>query len=157
MSEFLLLIALLVLAALIWKPIREHLLGSLDARAAKIRADLDEAQRLHEEAKTLLAKYQKQLHEGEKLAADIIARAEEEQKRLQQRMEAEFEALVRRRTQQAEDRIAQEEARAVAEVRARAAEIAVAATRRVLEQRIDSKRAQAILAEALDEVTARLH
>ena len=46
------------------------------AAAEKIRSELDEAQRLHEEAKALLAKYQRQLHEGEALAAEIVAQAE---------------------------------------------------------------------------------
>ena len=54
---------------------RSALLGALDAAREKIRSELDEAQRqLHEEAKALLAKYQRQLAEGEKLAGEIRPR-----------------------------------------------------------------------------------
>ena len=57
---------------------------------ASIRTELDEAQRLHEEAKALLAKYQRQLHEGEKLAADIVAQAEAQRQRFEEKMRDRF-------------------------------------------------------------------
>ena len=53
--------AFIILLALIWRPFRRGVLGALDARSERIRKELDEAQRLHEEAKTLLARYQRQL------------------------------------------------------------------------------------------------
>lgn len=157
MIEFWLLVALVILGAAVWRPVRDRVLPALDARAAKIRADLEEAQRLHEEAKALLAKYQRQLHEGERLAADIVRRAEGEQRRLEERMKADFEALVARRTRQAEERIQQEEARALARVRATTAELAVGATRRVLAERVGPEEGRAILARALEDVQKKLH
>lgn len=157
MIEFWLLVALVILVVMLWRQIQTKVLPALDARAAKIRADLDEAQRLHEEAKALLAKYQRQLHEGEKLAAEIVRRAEVEQQRLEARMKADYEALVARRSQQAEERIQQEETRALARVRAAAAELAVAATRRVLTERIGAEEGKAILARSLEEVRIKLH
>ena len=72
MIEFLLLICLIILVVLIWKPAKKAVLGALDGRAEKIRSDLDEAQRLHDEAKALLAKYQRAAREGEALAAEIV-------------------------------------------------------------------------------------
>ncbi len=157
MIEFWLVVAFAIVVVLLWKPVRRQLLPALDQRAAKIRADLDEAQRLQEEAKSLLAKYQRQLHDGESLAREIMQRAETEQQRLEARMKAEFEATVARRTQQAEERIAQEEARALAEVRDRAAELALRATERVLRERIGEKEGRALLEQALAEVDRKLH
>ncbi|MEZ5905692.1 MAG: F0F1 ATP synthase subunit B [Geminicoccaceae bacterium] len=156
MIEFWLLVALVILIALVWKPIRQHVLGGLDARSEKIRAELEEAKRLHEEAKQLLAKHQRQLHEGESLAADIRSRAAAETKRLEMQLRADFEQLVQRRTQLAEDRIAQEEARAVADVRARAAELAVATTRRLLTEKLGGEAAQRVMQNSIREVTQKL-
>ena len=45
---------------------------ALDARATKIRTDLDEARRLREEAQALLAEFQQKRKEAEKEAADIV-------------------------------------------------------------------------------------
>ena len=156
MIEFWLLVALVILIALVWKPFRQHVLGGLDARSDKIRAELEEAKRLHEEAKQLLAKHQRQLHEGESLAADIRSRAAAETKRLETQLRADFEQLVQRRTQLAEDRIAQEEARAVADVRARAAELAVATTRRLLTEKLGGEAAQRVMQNSIREVTQKL-
>ncbi len=157
MKELWLLIALLIFLAAIWKPLRTRALPALDARAAKIRAELEEAERLHEEAKLLLARQQQQLEEGERLAREIVERAEAERRRLEQQTRAQLEALVARRSQQAEERIAQEEARAVAELRQRAAELAAAATGQVLRSRIDTAKGKRILEQAVEEVVQKLH
>jgi F-type H+-transporting ATPase subunit b len=156
MLELWLLIAIIILAVLVWKPFKLHVLGGLDKRGQAIRHELDEAKRLHEEAKELLARHRRQLHEGESLAADIEARAKLETERLQARLKAEFEQLVDRRTQQAEERIAQEEGRALADVRARAADLTVATTRRLLTEKLGGDAAQRVMQASIGEVTKKL-
>ena len=156
MEELWLLISLIILVALVWKPFKLHVLGGLDKRGQAIRNELDEAKRLHEEAKELLARHRRQLHEGESLAADIEARAKSETERLQARLKTEFDQLVERRTQQAEERIAQEEARALADVRARAADLTVATTRRLLTEKLGGDAAQRVMQASIGEVTKKL-
>ena len=156
MLELMLLVSLVILLVLIWKPLRKNVLGALDARAEKIRTDLDEAQRLHEEAKTLLAKYQRQLHEGEKVAADILAQAETQRRRFEEKMRADYDLAVKRRTDLAMERIAQEEARAVQEVRGRAADLAIRATRRLLVEKVGAGEAQKLVQGAIEEVKRKL-
>jgi F-type H+-transporting ATPase subunit b len=156
MINLILLLALVILIVAVWKPVTKNIFGALDARSERIRAELDEAQRLHEEAKALLAKYQRQLQEGEQLAGEIEAQAETERVRLEERMRADYEAAVKRRTEQAMDRIQQEEQRAVAEVRARAADLAVRTARRLLTERIGDQEAHQMLQNAVQDVSRRL-
>jgi F-type H+-transporting ATPase subunit b len=156
MLELMLLVSLIILVVLVWTPLRKNVLGALDARAEKIRTDLDEAQRLHEEAKALLAKYQRQLHEGEKLAADILAQAETQRRRFEEKMRADYDLAVKRRTDLAMDRIAQEEARAVQEVRGRAADLSIRATRRLLVEKVGGGEAQRMVQGAIEEVKRKL-
>jgi F-type H+-transporting ATPase subunit b len=156
MLELMLLICLVILIVLVWKPVRNSVLGALDTRAEKIRSELDEAQRLHEEAKALLAKYQRQLHEGEKLAQDILSQAEAQQKRFEEKMRTDYDAAVKRRTDLAMERIAQEEARALQEVRTRAADLAIRTTRRLLTEHVGEGEAQALVRSAIDEVKRKL-
>jgi F-type H+-transporting ATPase subunit b len=156
MLELVLLVALIILVVVVWKPFKRNVLGALDARAERIRAELDEAQRLQEEAKVMLAKYQRQLHEGERLAADIVAQAEAERARLEQKMRADFDAALKRRTEQAVERIAQEEQKALAEVRARAADLAVRTARRLLVERIGEREAQGLVRGAIEDVSRKL-
>jgi F-type H+-transporting ATPase subunit b len=156
MLELMLLICLVILVVLVWKPLRNNVLGALDTRAEKIRTDLDEAQRLHEEAKALLAKYQRQLHEGEKLAGDILGQAETQRRRFEEKMRADYDLAVKRRTDLAMERIAQEEARAVQEVRGRAADLAIRATRRLLVEKVGAGEAQRLVQGAIEEVKRKL-
>ncbi|MGN6765100.1 MAG: F0F1 ATP synthase subunit B family protein, partial [Rhizobiaceae bacterium] len=51
---------------------------SLDERAKRISDELDEAKRLRDEAKSLLAEYQKKRKEAEAEAADILTAAKRE-------------------------------------------------------------------------------
>jgi F-type H+-transporting ATPase subunit b len=156
-EELVLLVALVILVAALWRPASRVVTGALDARAERIRRELDDAQRLHEEAKAMLAKYQRQLHEGQKLAAEILERANAERARIEARMKQEFETTVRRRTQQAMDRIAQEEQRALAEVRARAADLTIRTTRQLVVDRLDADSARKLLDGAIAEVGAKLN
>jgi F-type H+-transporting ATPase subunit b len=131
-------------------------LGTLDGRAEKIRTDLDEAQRLHDEAKALLAKYQAQLQHGEALAADIVAQAETQRQRFEEKMRADFDLAVKRRTELAMERIAQEESRALQDVRSRAADLAVRTTRRLLSEKVGAGEAQSLIQGAIEEVKRKL-
>jgi F-type H+-transporting ATPase subunit b len=156
MLELLLLICLIILAVVIWKPLKKAVLGALDGRADKIRNDLDEAQRLHDEAKVLLAKYQKQLHEGEALAADIVAHSETQRHRFEEKMRADFDLAVKRRTELAMERIAQEESRALQDVRSRAADLSIRTTRRLLSEKVGAGEAQSLIQGAIEDVKRKL-
>lgn len=154
--EFWLAIALIILIVALWKPASRGILGALDSRSARIRQELDDAKRLHEEAKALVAKYQRQLHEGEELAAEILERAETESTRLEAKMREDFDLTVKRRTQQAMDRIAQEEQRAMMEVRTRAADLAVRTTRKLLTEQLGPQQAQRLIGAAIEDVGRKL-
>lgn len=156
MEIFWLAVALVVLIVALRKPLHTFLIGGLDQRAEQIRNDLDEAAKLHRDAKEMLAKHQQKLAEGEERAADIRAQADAEAKLLEERLNAEFDSLLKRRTQQAEERIQQEEVRAVQEVRARTADLAARTTRRLITDKLGDGAAQEAMSRAIAEVERKL-
>ena len=107
---------------------------SLDERAGRIKAELDEAKKLKDDAAQLLAEYRNKRNEAESEAQEIIAGAKAEAERLAVEAKAKIEEFVARRTKMAEVKIAQAEAQAAADVRSAAAEAAVAAAAKVLAQ-----------------------
>jgi F-type H+-transporting ATPase subunit b len=149
-------LALVVLIVLIFRPLSRTAVGALDGHAAKVRAELDAAKRLREEAQSLLANYQRQLANGEDQARAIIEHARVESERQIERQRAELEASLKRRTEQVTGRIAQEEARAVQELRAYAATLAIRTTERLLRERVDGPQAQALLDGAIQQLGRRL-
>ncbi len=131
--------------------------GSLDSRADAIKAELDEAQRLREEAQHTLADYQRKQRDALAEAEAIIAEAKEEAKRMQRASEERTQASLERREQQALDMIAAAEARAVADVRALAADVAIDATRRILTDIVQGQKGDELVNSAIAEVPGKLN
>ena len=71
-------------------------------------------------------------------------------------MRADFELAVKRRTELAMERIAQEESRALGEVRSRAADLAVRTTRRLLDDKVGTSEAQSLIRGAIADVKRKL-
>lgn len=130
---------------------------SLDARAERIRNDLDEARRLREEAQQLLAEYQRKRKEAEQEAGDIVAAARREAELLVADAKTRTEEYVTRRNALAETKIAQAERDAVNEVRSRAVDLAVEAAGRLLADKVDGKADAALFKTSLADVKARLN
>jgi F-type H+-transporting ATPase subunit b len=130
---------------------------ALDDRTARIKAELDEARRLKDEAAKLLADYQRKRHEAESEAQGIISGAQAEAERLAVEAKTRMEEFVTRRTKMAETKIAQAEAQAAADVRAAAAEAAVAAAEKILRQQAQGPLAEQLIARGIEDVRKRLN
>ncbi len=139
-----------------FRPLSKMVLGGLDARGRKIAGELDEARRLREEAQELLASYERRQREAEREAEGLVAAAREEAARLAARAAEDLEREVARRRQAALDRIAQAEADAVREVRAAAADLALRATRKLLDDKIGEAEQARLIDDAIAETGKRL-
>ena len=128
----------------------------LDAQIKKIADDLAEAKKLREEAAALLVEYEQKRVAAESEAEGIIAAAKEEATRLTAEAQTSLAELIARRTKSVEDKIAQAESQAVAEVRARSADIAIEAARLVLTDEMNRKGGQ-VVDKAIADVGNRLN
>jgi F-type H+-transporting ATPase subunit b len=157
-AEFWVAVAFVVfLGGLIYLGVHEMALKYVDQRRDKIKAELDEARRLKEEAQALLAQYQRKQREAEQEAAAILAGATAEAGRMLAEAKAKMEEFVARRGKMAESKIAQAEAQALADVRAAAAEAAVGAAERILTQTVKGEVADRLVVKGIDDVKAKLN
>jgi F-type H+-transporting ATPase subunit b len=129
----------------------------LDERGTKIRRDLDEAKRLRSEAEALLAEYKKKQQDTAREASEIMNHAREEAELFRKEAAANLTASLARRERMALDKIAQAEAKAVAEVKSQAVDLAVAAARRILEQQMSGPRAGSLIDQSIAELDRKLH
>ena len=155
-GEFWVLLAVVIFAAAVWKPMRRAIVGGLDERAARIRAELDEAKKLREDAEQLLAQYRRQEAEAAAQATAIVAHAREEAERIAAQSARDLETALARRQRLAEERIAQAESKAIEEIRAVAVDAAIDAARRVIVSEIDEARGGALLDAAIAALPQRL-
>jgi F-type H+-transporting ATPase subunit b len=131
--------------------------GALDDRGARVQAEFDEARRLRAEAQALLAEYQRRRHEAEQEAQALIRSAEAEGERMQAEARAKVEEFVARRTRMAENKIAQAESQALAEVRNAAAEAAIAAAEKILGNSVKGGVADALIADGIRDLKTKLN
>jgi F-type H+-transporting ATPase subunit b len=131
--------------------------GMLDTRAARIKAELDEARALREEARALLASYDKRTKDVQEQAARIVASAREEAQAAAVQAKADLKKSIDRRLAAAQDKIASAEKDAVRQVRERAVAVAVAAAGDVLAKQATVESAGASIDAAIAQVEARLH
>src|SRR5947199_7534183 len=137
--------------------IHKTVLKALDHRAQRIKAELDDARRLKDEAAKLLADYQARRASAEREAQEIITNAKAEAERIAAEAKTRMEDFVARRTKTAENKIALAEAQALADVRAAAAEAAVTAASAVLSQSVKGQVADDLLAKGIAEVRQKLN
>jgi F-type H+-transporting ATPase subunit b len=154
--EFWVLVAAAIFVAAVWKPAKKSLVGALDERAVRIRAELDEATKLREEAEQLLAQYRQREQEAAAEAAAILAHAREEAERIAAQSARALDEALQRRQRLAEERIAQAEQKALDEIRAVAVDIAIGAAREVIVSQIDEARGAALLDAAIAALPQRL-
>jgi F-type H+-transporting ATPase subunit b len=130
---------------------------ALDHRADRIKAELDDARRLKDEAAALVADYKARYASAEREAQDIVTNAKAEAERIAVDAKARMEDFVARRTKAAESKIAQAEAQALADVRAAAADAAVAAASQILTKSVSGSVADNLLAKGIQDVRAKLN
>ena len=129
----------------------------LDARADGIRAELEEARSLREEAKALLASYEKKQAEVQAQADRIVEAARVEAAAAAEQAKADIKNSVARRMVAAEEQIASAEAAAIKGVRDEAIVVAVAAARDIIANQMTAADGNGLIDDAIDQVGTKLH
>ncbi len=156
--EFWVAVAFVILMGVfVYVGVPKTVLKALDHRADRIKAELDDARRLKDEAAKVLADYKARRASAEKEAAEIVASAKAEAERIAAEAKTKMEDFVARRTKTAESKIALAEAQALADVRAAAADAAVAAASTILSQTVKGQVADDLLTKGIADVRQKLN
>ena len=148
---------LLFVGVLLYVKVPSMLAGMLDKRAETIRAELDEAKSLREEAQALLASYERKQKEVAEQSERIVEHAKAEAAEAAELAKAELKKSIARRIAAAEEQIASAEASAVKDVRDRAIQIAIAAAADVIAAKLSATEANKLIDQSIADVEAKLH
>ena len=129
---------------------------ALGDAGAQVQAQLDEVEALRKEAQDLLARVQTEKVAADKQAADMLAFAQEEAKRMQAESQVRLAEQIERRGLMAERRIAQAEAQAAADVKAAAADLAAAMAEQVLTARLAGAKSDPLVDQAITQLAGKL-
>ena len=150
-------LAFIIFVGALFKPARENILGLLDKRIITIRNEIEEAEKLREQAQSTLASFQRDQRDVAEKAQKMMAHAKEEAVRLQEKGLKDLDAALERRQHMAEESIRQAELEAVREIRARAVELAIASAAKVLSENIDAAKANMLIERAIADLPTKLH
>ncbi len=148
---------LVFLGILLYLKLPSKLAAALDARAVKIKSDLEDARKLREEAQSLLAEYKRRFGEAESEAKAILTQAQQEAEALTAEAKVRIEDYVARRTRAVEQRIAQAETQAVAEVKSRAIDVAAADAAKIMGEAAKGEAGDALVARSIKAVRTNLN
>jgi F-type H+-transporting ATPase subunit b len=148
---------LIFVAVLIYFGVPRMITRQLDQRAVRIKAELDEARALRDEAQTLLAGYERRQREVKAQAEDIVTAARAEAEKSAAAAKEDIRKSVARRMQTATEQIAAAEQAAVRQIKDRAVAVAVAAAADVLRDKMRADDANRLIDSSISEVGAKLH
>ena len=149
-------IAFVIFVVLVaWKGTKK-LTAGLDQRADAIRKQLDETQNLREEAQAALASYQRQQRDALAEADEIVAQAKADAERLKVQAENVLTATIKRREEQAVERIAQAEATAIKDVRDQAIELAIGVATKIITEKMTKTVQNELVKDASEDLMKKL-
>lgn len=147
----------LFILVLIWRKVPGMVARMLDERAAGIKAELDEAKRLREEAEVLLKQYRAKTAGAQQEAQAIIDAAKASAERMAADARVQLQQQIERRGKMAEQKIAQAEAEAIAEVRAAATAAAGRAAAEVIGKHMTEAKGDELIDGAIRDLRTKLH
>jgi F-type H+-transporting ATPase subunit b len=148
---------LIVIAIILWQRVPSMIGAHLDARAATITRELEQAQALRQEAQTILVDYQQRARAAQSEAEAIVTETRAEAERFASEQRAALKVQIERRAEAAQHQIAMAEQQAVLEIRKLAADAAVAAAEKIIAARLDETRAAALVSDSLRDLSAKLN
>ncbi len=154
---FWVLVAFLIFIGLIGKKVWVAACTALDSRSEKIKADLDEAEKLREEAQDLLAQYQRKQRDATRETEELVTKARAEAEKYAEQAKENLTKALARREQLALDRIAYAEKNAIEDVRRLAVDVAIEATRKILSDEMKGARADKLIDNSINELPNKLH
>ncbi len=155
--KFWVAVSFFAMVALGYKKVSAFITGALDQRSAKIKAELDHARTLREQAEAVLAEYKKKQAEYLKEAETMLAKAREDATLLNKQAERELKDLLDSRMKQALEKIAREETQAIQDVRNHVVDIALAAARAAITNHVGKLTQEDLIKLALADIERKIH
>ncbi len=147
----------LVIAFAVKKGVPGMITGALDKRADGIQQNLDEASKLREEAQALLVEYQRKHAEADEQAKQIVEQAKRDADIMAQQARKDLTERIARRAVIAEAKIASAEAQAIADVKARAVELAAQASENLLKSDLSAADQNKLIKDGISDLGKALN
>jgi len=132
------------------------ILNALDEREKKIRGDIEDSERIKEEAQTIKVELEETLKAAHGKAETIVQLAQDEAKKVLEKNLQETEAKVRQVQKDAEQEIQSSRNKLLQEVRSYTAALTIASTEKFLKKALDDADKKKLVEESIEQVIEEL-
>jgi F-type H+-transporting ATPase subunit b len=132
------------------------ILEALDEREKKIRSDIEDSERIKEEAQTIKVELEEALKNAHGKAETIVQLAQDEAKKVLEKNLQETEAKVRQVQKDAEQEIQSSRNKLLQEVRSYTAALTIASTEKFLKKALDDADKKKLVEESIEQVIEEL-
>tara|TARA_B100000945_G_C20089925_1_gene460801 strand:- start:3 stop:500 length:498 start_codon:yes stop_codon:yes gene_type:complete len=123
----------------------------LDESINKIKNDVEKAEKLKDEAKSILSEYESKLSKSKEEVRSLVDKAKNENEKNVIRKNQEFHQIIENRKKLAEEKIRQMKAEAIRELRNFSVSIAIQSTEKIIKNSIDKKKLDKIYVTSIEE------
>ena len=132
------------------------ILDALEEREKKIRSDIEDSERIKEEAQEIKKELEETLKAAHDKAETIVQLAHDESKKFQEKNLQETEAKVRQIQKDAEQEIQSSRNKLLQEIRSYTAALTIASTEKFLKKSLDDADKKRLVEESIDQVIEEL-
>ena len=141
---------------LIYFKIPKKIQDSLDENILNIKNQIDNAEKLKEEAKSLLSEHEKKLSGSKSEVAKMLSEASEQAEKNVLKVNEEFHKLTENRKKSAEEKIRQMKEQAFNDMKNASVKIAIDSVTRLLKNSLDKSKLDKIYSQSIEETKLAL-
>ena len=139
------------LGVLFYFKVPQKVFGALEESINKIKKDIDEAEKLKEEAKNVLSEYEAKLSKSKVEVDLMIKNAQKESETNIIKINDQFFTIFENRKKMAEDKIKQMKLQATKDIKNYSVEVAIIALEKIIKNSVDKKKLDKIYISSVDE------
>ena len=142
---------LIFIGVLVYLKVPQKIDNSLNEIIKKIKGDLDNAEKLKDEAKTLLSEYETKVSKSKDEVNNLISKAKNESEKNIIKTNEEFHKIIENRKKSAEEKINQMKNQAIKDVKNLSVDIAIRSVEKIIKNSIDKKKLDKIYLSSIEE------
>ena len=142
---------LIFVGVLFYFKVPQKIFDSLDQNIKKIKKDLDDAEKLKDDAKNILSEYETKISKSKQEINVLMKKAQEESEKNMIKINNEFHNIFENRKKLAEEKIKQMKTQTIKDLKNSSVDIAILSLEKIIKNSIDKKKLDKIYISSIDE------
>jgi len=146
------MITFIVLVLILWKTAWKPIVEALDARAEKIRGDIDNAEKSRQEAEKIYTKHKEMMDRAKDEAAQIVSKGREDAEKVKNEIVEKANSAAKEISERAKREIEIAKEKAISDLKNEVVTLSTEIASKIIKKNINSSDQKSLVEEALDKM-----